>query len=239
MNAPLAHPRAAASPFSRKAAPEADLADAEPIGSGPSGVEPAGIEPADNESAAIGAVEISSAETPVDLGLAENRVLVPSLPLTPAAEQRIEAWRGRCIDLFARGEWAMCEVLQSAVAVGGEAQIPAASVHQAAAVRALAGRNGTTAQEVQALDAMLTDWESFGSEREQLVHGTLTFIADHAGCWHARLGSMALIEGELTARHWMVTQDEAEVFEARLRSAFGRMSAQLGALRWRLRNRLR
>lgn len=147
------------------------------------------------------------------------------------ARAQIEAWRGRCLNLFARGEQAVLDSLLLASTKLPELRIePLAGQRLNALEQLVAAHDATDAQRA-AIKGALFNWKNCDAKRAYFAHGVFTELFDNSGNWFVRMDFDAVQKGECKPRRMVLSQQEAEDFEASLRVAFRSLATQLGQFR--------
>lgn len=150
------------------------------------------------------------------------------------AQAEIDGWRGRCIDLFSRGEHAVGRALEQAIACGRAVKLRHLAGHRLSDLSAFAEASGGTAKQVQALREAIEAWTAIEADRVFLAHGTRTVLIDKHSAWFVLLEFTAYRGNAAEPRRRILTRLEAEQFEALLKERCADLSAQLGQLRKRL-----
>lgn len=160
-------------------------------------------------------------------------------PATPRphdlAKAEIDAWRGRCMNIFARGEKAVTDSLLTAS--GGTAVPrldPLAGQRLNSLEKLVEAHEATKPQKGALLDAIAA-WRLHDEKRPLLSHGVATELMDRHGVWHVQLDFIAVQKGVGVPNRATFGKGEAETFEKSLHAAFTRLSQQLGQLRKRLK----
>jgi hypothetical protein len=157
---------------------------------------------------------------------------LPVLRPYDQATAEIAGWRGRCLDLFARGERAIGSALETS-GRDPDSKINHLAGQRMVQLERVAASPEATGKQRQAFDAARTAWKEVDAKRAYLAHGVATPLLDKNGAWQVRLDFTDYRGSKLERRQWTASRSEAYDFEARLASAFKLMSAQLGQLRKR------
>jgi hypothetical protein len=150
------------------------------------------------------------------------------------ARAEIEAWRGECLDLFAKGDGLIGTLLALALDKGHEIHLPQLSVQRTMEAIRLVALVGGTDEEIEDAGKALDDWQAIESRGELLAHGTITEVLDREGNWHALIDTVTYRAGKLNRGRWAVGQLETEEFRQQIVGGFNRLKAQLGHVRLRL-----
>jgi hypothetical protein len=148
------------------------------------------------------------------------------------AAAEINGWRGRCLDLFARGERAVDMALE-AVSKLELPMKPLAGQRLADVVRLAVEDTGATEKQSSALLLALERWSLINAHRAYLAHGVATVLLDRQGEWHVQFDFVRYQSKRRDQQRWPLSKDEALQFEAELEQAFKAISAQLGQFRKR------
>lgn len=150
------------------------------------------------------------------------------------ARAEIEAWRGECLDLFAKGDALIGTLLALALDKGHEIHLPQLSGQRTMEAIRLVSLVGGSDTEMDEAGKALDDWQAIESRGELLAHGTITEVLDREGNWHALIDTVTYRAGKLNRGRWAVGRLETDEFRQQAASAFNRLKAQLGQLRLRL-----
>ncbi len=159
-----------------------------------------------------------------------------ALPRAPfeAARDAAAAWRGRCLDQFARSEAAVTETLIVLAAVeerGALIKLPHLVGQRFDALVQATAAGGAFAAEGKAAAAALLQYRQHDTLRTHMAHGIFTVTLDHRGCWHLALRVLALRTGR-TSRDLLVTEEgEAAKILSTLERDGSRLRSTLGQLR--------
>ncbi|MEO6040698.1 MAG: hypothetical protein ABIP41_02245 [Croceibacterium sp.] len=161
--------------------------------------------------------------------MTEAAVLTPHIQ----AAAEIAAWRGRCIDVFAKGERAVGQVLELANAKDGSIKIRHLAGQRMADVEEIVDKMTATASQQQAARDAIGNWKDAENKRAFIAHGISTPLLDRNGYWYVHLDFVAYRGSRCEARRWSVSGSEAVEFEASLTEAFKGLATQLGQVRKR------
>jgi hypothetical protein len=159
-----------------------------------------------------------------------------ALPRAPfeAARDAAAAWRGRCLDQFARSEAAVTETLLVLAAVGGRGasiKLPHLVGQRYDALLNATSAGGAFAAEGKAAAATLVQYRQHETLRTHIAHSTFTVTLDHRGCWHVVLRVLALRTSR-ASRDLLVTEEgEAAKILGTLERDGSRLRSTLGQLR--------
>lgn len=156
----------------------------------------------------------------------------PSYPkLHDLAKAEIDAWRGRCLNIFARGEKAVTDCITGALVTSPEFRLEPLAGQRLNTLEKLAEKHsGTEAQKV-ALSKAIIEWRRNDEKRPFFSHGVATELLDRKGLWHLRLDFIAIQKGKSEPRRLTLSKVEAEELEKSLHAAFKTLSGQLGQFR--------
>ncbi len=152
------------------------------------------------------------------------------------AKAEIEAWRGRCLNTFARAEKAVTETLTKVREREPKISLEPLAGQRLSALDKLAGEHSTTCAQKAALISALSDWRSLDVKRPFFSHGIMTELTCRTGQWHVQLDFIAIRKGVSEPQRLNWSKLEALEFEERLHTAFKAMASQLGQLRKRLQS---
>lgn len=150
------------------------------------------------------------------------------------ARAEIEAWRGECLDLFAKGDALIGTLLALALDKGHGIHLPQLSGQRTMEAIRLVSLVGGTEDEVDEAAKALDDWQAIESRGELLAHGTVTEVLDREDNWHALIDTVTYRAGKLHRGRWAVGALETDEFRQQIIATFGRLKAQLGRVRLRL-----
>ena len=148
-------------------------------------------------------------------------------------EIEIAAWRGECLNFFARTEAAVSKSLDDAFSAGKVTKIRHLAGQRLADLAELSEQISGTNKQLAAFSNALRTWQSVESKRQFLAHGTLMIAQGQQG-WVAIFDLTTYRGSERSAERWTVTQAEASEFLESLKDAFKRLSGQLGHFRKRI-----
>ncbi|GGD60394.1 hypothetical protein [Croceicoccus mobilis] len=98
----------------------------------------------------------------------------------------IDAWRGRCLNLFSAVEQEVTRTLIVARENGREVAIPQTPGLRIQNVAKLVAAEKFTSNQRKQMEATLLAWHAFDDERNFLAHGTRQCLTDQTGSWHVR-----------------------------------------------------
>lgn len=161
-----------------------------------------------------------------------------ALPRAPfeAAREAAAAWRGRCLDAFARSEAAVTETLLVLAAVGERTpvlKLPHLVGQRYDALANAVSATGAFASEGKPAVMPIADFRKHDALRTQLSHGILTVTLDHIGQWHLVARVLAIRTGRATRDLLVVEQAEAPAILEILERDSNRLRSALGQLRHR------
>ena len=145
-----------------------------------------------------------------------------------------DAWRGQCLQLFARAERCVAETLECAQELDAKVPLRHLAGQRLKDFSDLAASNGTL-KEVAALTNAIDRWRLVEEKRLFLAHGVSLEARDKSGEWVVLLDTKVYSAKQKEQRRWTVTQDEAVQFQAELTDAFKALSSQAGQFRRRLK----
>lgn len=163
--------------------------------------------------------------------------IVPRAPFE-AARDAAAAWRGRCLDTFARSEAAVSEtllVLAMDKGRGPAVKLPHLVGQRYDALLKAIGPQAGFAEEGKAAAGAIVQFQQHGALRARLAHGTFTVTLDHRGHWHI-VARVLTFRGNQEARDLFVAEQEtaAQILAAIAKDGC-RLRSTLGQLRQRLR----
>ncbi|MCK0099022.1 hypothetical protein MWU38_06490 [Qipengyuania sp. S6317L1] len=156
---------------------------------------------------------------------------IQSVSAHQIARAEIDSWRGRCMDIYARSERAVSEVLQTAQECGQSVKLSAMAGPRLAEVQGLAERLTQTGKQRQAASNAIIRWRGIEPKRAYLAHGELTTLLDREDRWHARLDLTRFKANRPIEEVWVMAHNEVEAFEEELQESFAQLKQQLGMLR--------
>lgn len=149
------------------------------------------------------------------------------------AKAEIEAWRGRCLNVFARGEKAVTDSLICASTSSCAPRLEPLAGHRLNSLAKLVAAHDATKPERELLCAAIAEWRRHDEKRPLFSHGVATELLDRHGLWHAQIDFLAVHKGAATPVRATFTKPEAEQFETNLHQAFTKLAGQLGQFRKR------
>lgn len=163
-----------------------------------------------------------------------------ALPRAPfeAAREAAAAWRGRCLDLFARGEAAVTETLLLLAAddeLGASIKLPHLVGQRYDSLSNAIGAEGAFADKGKSAASALERFRQHDALRALMAHGTFTVTLDHRGRWHIVVRVIALRAGRKTTDLLATEQEGAAEILATIEKDGARLRSTLGQLRGRLR----
>jgi len=158
------------------------------------------------------------------------------LPRAPfvQATARVNEWRGRSLDSFARMERAVTECLAAMAAVDGRGQHVRLSHLYGQRFDALAvaiGADGPFEHEGGIARAALEQCSSHTALRNMLCHGVGNVTLDARGCWTLDLRMATFRSKRLERQQQVLTESEAEALREELARASKRLCSLLGKVR--------
>ena len=162
-----------------------------------------------------------------------------ALPREPfeAVQEAASAWRGRCLDVFARSEAVVTETLLVLVSVDGRGslKLPHLVGQRYDALSGSIGSGGAFAEEGKTAAEAVSRFRKHDAFRTQISHGVFTVTLDHRDQWHLVARVLALRTGRASRELFVTQQAEAAVIVeslekdgSRMRTALGQPSTQLG-----------
>lgn len=151
------------------------------------------------------------------------------------AEAEVHAWRGRCLQRFARAEQVVAAALESAREVEDTIKFGHLGGQRLAALKAASDSPTATPKQKLALAKALEKWSEIEAHRAFFAHGVATVLLDKHSNWQVQLDFTDYRLKAVTPRRWNLSKREADAFEARLKDGFDRLSAQVGHFRTRLK----
>lgn len=151
-----------------------------------------------------------------------------------AARDAITAWRGRCLDLFARSEAAVTETLLALAAVegrGASVKLPHLVGQRYDALASATGPGGAFEEEGKAAAGALEKFRGHDSLRTAIAHGVFTVTLDQHGRWHLMARVLALRSGRESRDVFVVDQGEAAEILSTVEKDGSRLRSALGQLR--------
>jgi hypothetical protein len=151
-----------------------------------------------------------------------------------AARGEIEAWRGDCLDLMAKGETMIGAILELARDRDLDVELHSLAVQRTLEALRLVDLIGGTEEELDAARKAITRWQALESRSEILSHGMLSEALDRHACWYAIFDMVSYRAGKPHKGRWVVGQDDAADFLKQLERAHTKLKLQLGCARLRL-----
>ena len=165
-------------------------------------------------------------------------ILVPALPQQPfdAASEGVNAWRGRCLDAFARAEAAITECLvflSDPAETGKTVRMPHLVGQRMEALSLALAAIGTPGPDVVHAQAALTALRDHDGLRTMLCHGVGNITLDRNGRWTVVLRLTALRARRVVRDMLTLTEQEAGHRRDDLVRASKILCARLGQVRTR------
>ena len=146
----------------------------------------------------------------------------------------MNGWRGRCLDLFARAEWAVTETLLALAAAdkaGTSIKVPHLTGPRYDALYKAVGPGGPFAGAgVKAAEA-LASFRKHDSLRCSLAHGTFKVTLDRYGGWHLGVRAWAVRSGQPVIDYFLADEKEARGIADKVERDASRLSAHLRTFR--------
>ncbi|RWD01431.1 MAG: hypothetical protein EOS58_25495 [Mesorhizobium sp.] len=146
----------------------------------------------------------------------------------------VNAWRGRCLDIFARSEAAVSEtllVLADSSRQGAVVKLPHLVGQRFEELATLIGPDGAFAPEGRASAAALLAFRPHESLRASLAHGVGKVAVDRQGNWLLVLRTLAFRSKQPQRSVLVLEQSEAEEMVKSLQTTGRRLVSELGNLR--------
>ena len=153
-----------------------------------------------------------------------------------AARTEIEAWRGRCLNVFSRAEKSVTESLVKAREADAKIRLEPLAGQRLAALKNLVAEQPATESQNRAMTAALLLWQQHDEKRPFFSHGITTELIDRTGQWHVQIDFIVVQKSACEPRRMILSKTEAIQFEEGLHAAFKAMSNQLGQLRKRVQH---
>nr|WP_166177670.1 hypothetical protein [Altererythrobacter segetis] len=150
------------------------------------------------------------------------------------ASAEIDGWRGRCLDIFARGERAVSLALEAARAKDGTLKIKHLAGQRMSDLAEIVSAEKATLKQTRAIQTALESWAQVEGRRAYFAHGVVTVLLNEQGIWHVQLDFAAYRSSRVEDHRWNLSRSEADAFEAQLIEAFAELSRELGQLKKRL-----
>ncbi|MER8917690.1 hypothetical protein NKI32_28230 [Mesorhizobium sp. M0761] len=144
------------------------------------------------------------------------------------------AWRGRCLDMFARSEAAVSEtLLLLANAPKGDAvvKLPHLVGQRFEELATLMGPTGAFASKGKASAAALLAFREHEGLRSSLAHGVGKVVLDRQGNWLLVLRTLAFRSKQPQRTVLVIEQNEADQIVKSLQTTGGRLVSDLANLR--------
>lgn len=144
------------------------------------------------------------------------------------------AWRGRCLDLFARSEAAVSEtllVMANRSSNGTVAKLPHLVGHRFEELATLIGPTGVFAAEGNASAAALSAFRPHEGLRASLAHGVGKVVLDQQGNWLLVLRTLTFRSKQPERTVVVIEQNEADEIVKSLQSAGRKLVSELANLR--------
>lgn len=151
-------------------------------------------------------------------------------PVALDSKSAIAAWRGECLNIYARAEQAVVKTLRLAPGTGHDVHIKHLGGQRLAEMRKLADAVGGTAKQRVAIEAALDTWQEAEDRRRFLAHGVCSVWLNERHEWLAVFDMVTAKGRTLLEERWAVRSEEAEAYRARLHDAFQVLSRELGGL---------
>lgn len=142
------------------------------------------------------------------------------------------AWRGRCLDKFARSEAAVSEtllVLANTSGRGAAVKLPHLVGQRFEELATLIGPTGAFALEGKASAAALLTFRPHEGLRASLAHGVGKVVLDQKGSWLLVLRTLTFRSKQPERTVLVIEQNEADEIVKSLQTAGQRLVAELGA----------
>jgi len=152
----------------------------------------------------------------------------------PRALAAANAWRGRCLDIFARSEAAVSETLLALANVserGIVVKLPHLVGQRFEELANLTGPAGAFALEGKASAAALSTFRAHEDLRTSLCHGVGKVTLDQQGGWLLVLRTLAFRSKQPQRAVVIIEENEAEGLVKSLQTAGQRLRSELGNLR--------
>lgn len=150
------------------------------------------------------------------------------------AKAEIDAWRGRCLNVFSRGERAVTDSLLLAHQKSPNLRLEPLAGQRLNTLEKLASEHCATEALRTAIQAAIRGWRLYDEERPFFSHGVAIELVDRLSRWHVQVDYIAVQKGVGEPRRRTWSKAEAEGFEKGLHQAFSALSGQLGQLRKRM-----
>lgn len=162
------------------------------------------------------------------------------LPRAPfeTARDAAAAWRGRCLDIFARCEAAITETLLVLAATEGRGdsiKLPHLVGQRYDALSTAVSAAGAFAEEGKSAADAVRQFLRHDALRARLAHGTFTVTLDHRGRWHLVARVISLRTGREARDLFAIEEGKAAEVLAAIEKDGSRLRSTLGQLRQRVR----
>ncbi|MDF7774400.1 hypothetical protein P1X14_04005 [Sphingomonas sp. AOB5] len=162
------------------------------------------------------------------------------LPREPfeVATERVNAWRGRCVDAFTRAETSVTECLDVLAQVegrGGQVTLPHLVGQRLEALAATISAGGPFEAEAGNLLGTLERWRSHTDFRNMLCHGVCKITLDLQGRWTVVFRLVTFRSSHLSREALPLAEAEAEALCESVIRASHNLCSQIGQLKARLR----
>ena len=154
------------------------------------------------------------------------------------ANARAAAWRGRCLDAFARAEAAATECLIALAEVkdrGAAVRLPHLVGQRFESLAAALAADGPFAAEGPLALAAVEQCRSHSGVRTMLCHGVGRITLDRNGKWTLVLRVATLRNRQIARDTLVLTETEAEQLRDDIARASQKLCAQLGQVRAKLK----
>lgn len=150
------------------------------------------------------------------------------------AKVEIDAWRGRCLNIFSRAEKAVIDSLVEARSKFPERRLEPLSGQRLNSLQKVADEHHATDAQKAALDHSIVSWRQYDEKRPYFSHGVFTELLDRQGRWHVQMDFATVQKGIPEPRRMSLSKAEAEDLEKGIHEAFKGLARELGQLRKRL-----
>lgn len=161
--------------------------------------------------------------------------IVPALPpeLFDAAREQVNAWRGRCLEAFARAEEAVTEALlvMAETERGNAIRLQHLVGQRFDELTTALAEGGAFAGESKAATGALATFRQHDDLRAFLCHGVAKVTLDKHGRWTVVMRVLALRTRKAARTHRAVEQDEAAQLADQLAKASQKVRSHLKHLR--------
>ena len=164
-----------------------------------------------------------------------TEVTVKALSPHAVARTQINEWRGRCLDLFAKGENAIADLLVGAAAANFEVKLHHLAGQRTKELAKLLDVNGPSKKQIEAGQRAIERWQKIETKRAPLAHGTLTATMDESGDWYAIFDMVDYRTNSITPIRLTISCKEADEMTNELKTALARLKGELGHIKKRLK----